>query len=47
MNYMTLVYIIFTWLIAMIAINIYRGKQEKSNKGGKPVGKHFNGRFFW
>ena len=44
---MTFVYIIFAWLLVMIAINIYRGMQEKSNRGGRRMGKHFNGRFFW
>ena len=39
--------IIFTWLLVMIAVNIYGGMQEKSNKGGRPMGKHFNGRYFW
>lgn len=29
MNYMTFVYIVFTWLILMIAWNIYKGKKEK------------------
>jgi len=40
--------IIFTWLVIMIAVNIYRGIQEKSNKGGKRMKqKHFNGRMYW
>ena len=38
--------IIFSWLVIMIAINIYRGIQEKSNKGGERR-KHFNGRMYW
>ena len=44
---MTLIYIIFTWLLIMIAENTYRGRQDKSNKGGRRMGKHYNGRFFW
>jgi len=40
--------IIFTWLVIMIAINIYRGIQEKSVKGGRRMKqKHFNGRMYW
>ena len=40
--------IIFSWLVIMIAVNIYRGIQEKSNKGGKrPMKQHFNGRMYW
>jgi len=40
--------IIFSWLVIMIALNVYRGIQEKSNKGGKPMKqKHFNGRMYW
>ena len=35
--------IIFTWLLVMIAVNIYRGRQEKFNRGGRPM-KH-NGRW--
>ena len=38
--------IIFTWLVIMIAINIYRGIQEKSEKGGRRM-KHFNGKWAW
>ena len=36
--------IIFSWLVIMIAVNIYKGIQEKSVKGGRPMKqKHFNG----
>jgi len=38
--------IIFTWLVIMIAVNIYKGIQEKSVKGGRRM-KHFNGRMYW
>ena len=40
--------IIFSWLVIMIAWNIYEGIIKKSNKGGKPMKqKHFNGRMYW
>jgi len=40
--------IIFSWLVIMIAVNIYRGIQEKSNKGGEcRKQKHFNGKWDW
>ena len=46
---MTFVYIVFAWLILMIAWNIYKGKKEKEqmtiSKGG--MSKYFNGRFRW
>ena len=38
--------IIFTWLVIMIAVNIYKGIIEKSNEGGRRM-KHFNGRMYW
>ena len=41
--------IIFSWLVLMIAWNIYKGKKEKKrmtiSKGG--MSKYFNGRFRW
>jgi len=39
--------IIFTWLVIMIAVNIYRGIQAKSEKGGRRMKQHFNGRMYW
>jgi len=46
---MTLVYIIFIWLVAMIAYNLYIGRKEKErmtiSKGG--MSKYFNGRYKW
>jgi len=45
---MTFVYIVFAWLVAMIAWNIYKGKKEKEqmtiSKGGM---RKFNGKFRW
>ena len=37
--------IIFSWLVIMIALNIYRGKKAK--EGGRRMGEHFNGRCKW
>ena len=46
---MSFVYIVFAWLILMIAWNICRGKKEKEqmtiSKGG--MSKYFNGRYKW
>jgi len=46
---MIFVYIVFVWLISMIAWNIYQGKKKKEqmtiSKGG--MRKYFNGRFKW
>uniref|UniRef100_A0A6H2A6Q9 Uncharacterized protein n=1 Tax=viral metagenome TaxID=1070528 RepID=A0A6H2A6Q9_9ZZZZ len=46
---MTFVYIIFAWLILMIAYNLYTGRKEKErmtiSKGG--MSKYSNGRYKW
>lgn len=46
---MVFVYIVFVWLIIMIAWNIYKGKKEKERMTISKEGrrKYFNGRFKW
>jgi len=45
---MVLVYIVFVWLILMIARNIYKGKKEKEQMTiSKEAMCKFNGKFRW
>ena len=39
--------IFFSWLVIMIAINIYRGIIEKSNKGGRRMKKRYRKLLRW
>jgi len=42
--FLNLIFAIFILMIARIAWLL---RQENKSKGGRPMGKHFNGRFFW
>ena len=46
---MIFVYIVFVWLILMIAWNIYMGRKEKEQMTISKEGtrRYFNGRFRW
>ena len=39
--------VIFALFCIMIIRTIWLLRQENKSKGGRRMGKHFNGRFFW
>lgn len=46
---MIFIYIVFIWLIAMIAYNVWKGRNEKKQMtiSREERKKYFNGRYLW